>query len=179
MVAVAALAWWPTPPLVDHRRSPASMLGLGHPGPDRRRALIVLAALFLPPRRDRLAAGGSPTSASWSPRSLVPVTAYAAWYHHEHGAWAMTEASGRALYMRTTTFVDCDTIDGPGLRAGPVSRRAARARGWTRRSTAGTPRRPSRSLDPPPGVSDQDAMRDFALRAIKAQPLRLRQHRVA
>ncbi len=43
----------------------------------------------------------------------VPLTAYAAWYHQENGAFAITQASGRALYMRTTTFVDCSRLTLP------------------------------------------------------------------
>src|SRR4051794_15858342 len=37
----------------------------------------------------------------------VPVVAYAAWYHQEHDVWALSDSSGRALYMRTTAWVDC------------------------------------------------------------------------
>src|SRR3712207_6428447 len=44
---------------------------------------------------------------------LLPLGAYAAWYHAERGVWALSEASGRALYMRTTTFVDCGTLEVP------------------------------------------------------------------
>ena len=52
----------------------------------------------------------------------VPLTAYAAWYHHENGAFAITQASGRALYMRTTTFVDCSHLEPAVLRADAVPR---------------------------------------------------------
>ena len=56
----------------------------------------------------------------------VPVTAYAAWYHAEHGVWALTEAGGRALYMRTTGFVDCSAFTMPAYERAAVPGGAAR-----------------------------------------------------
>ena len=111
VAAMAALAWWPTP-----RWGTTALAGvllglatlvrvLGEP-------TVVLAALFL-----------VLVATSWRRRIAhvalvlaafaVPVTAYAAWYHHEHGAWAITQTSGRSLYMRTTPFVDCTRIQVP------------------------------------------------------------------
>jgi hypothetical protein len=167
VAAVAALAWWPAP------RWWTTVLGgallglatlvrvLGEPS-------VVLAALFL-----------LLVATSWRSRLLhvalvvaafaAPVTAYATWYHHDHGAWAVTKASGRALYMRTTTFVDCAKIDVPDYERvlcpdDPLGRRQDPTwYGWHSQETV--PR-----LHPPAGVTDQQAMHDFAVRAIKAQP---------
>ena len=100
----------------------------------------------------------------------VPLTAYAAWYHHENGAFAITQASGRALYMRTTTFVDCSHLTLPSYEqtlcpGEPLGDRFDPTwYGWHDPNTV-------HNLHLPSGVTPQQAMRDFALRAIEAQPL--------
>jgi hypothetical protein len=99
----------------------------------------------------------------------VPVTAYAAWYHAERGVWALTESGGRALYMRTTGFVDCSAFTMPEYErplcpAEPLgSRLDPTDYGWhTPDATHG--------LVLPPGITYDEAMGDFARRAIRAQP---------
>jgi 4-amino-4-deoxy-L-arabinose transferase-like glycosyltransferase len=165
--AVAALAWWPTPRAWTTVAA-GLLLGLATLVRVIAEPSVVLAALFL-----------LLVATTWRARLLhvvlvvatfaLPLTAYAAWYHHEHGAWAITQASGRALYMRTTTFVDCDAITVPDYErvlcpAEPVGRRSDPTwYGWHSNDTVP-------ELHPPPGVSEQQAMRDFALRAITAQP---------
>ena len=97
----------------------------------------------------------------------VPVTAYASWYHHEHGAWALSQ-SGRALYMRTTSFVDCSRLTLPSYErtlcpGDPLGHRQDPTYyGWHDPSV--------KALHTPPGVTHDAALRDFALRAIRAQP---------
>ncbi len=167
VAAVAALAWWPDPRwwttvLAGALLGVATLVRvLGEP-------TVVLAALFL-----------LLVATSWRSRLLhaalvvvafaVPVSAYAAWYHHERGAWAITQAGGRALYMRTTTFVDCDTIEVPDYERvlcpdDPLGdRQDPTWYGWHSQETV--PR-----LHPPAGVTQQQAMHDFAVRAIKSQP---------
>jgi hypothetical protein len=99
----------------------------------------------------------------------VPVTAYAAWYHAERGIWALTESGGRALYMRTTGFVDCSKFTMPAYErplcpAEPLGERQDPTDyGWhTPDATHG--------LVLPPGITYDEAMGDFAKRAIRAQP---------
>jgi len=99
----------------------------------------------------------------------VPVAAYASWYHAERGVWALSESGGRALYMRTTGFVDCSTFTMPAYErplcpAEPLgSRLDPTDYGWH------TPDA-THDLVLPPGVSYDEAMGDFARRAIRAQP---------
>jgi 4-amino-4-deoxy-L-arabinose transferase-like glycosyltransferase len=167
VAAVAALAWWTTPRWWTTALAGA-VLGLATLVRVVGEPTIVLAALFLllvaMPWRRRLVHVGLVVVAF-----VVPVTAYAAWYHHDHGVWAISEASGRALYMRTTTFVDCDTVEVPDYERvlcpdDPLdARRDPTYYGWHSQETL--PR-----LDPPPGVTDQEAMRDFAFRVIRQQP---------
>ncbi len=43
--------------------------------------------------------------------SVIGIGLYATWYHAEHGQWQLTGYSGRFLWARTTTFMDCGTLD--------------------------------------------------------------------
>jgi 4-amino-4-deoxy-L-arabinose transferase-like glycosyltransferase len=100
---------------------------------------------------------------------VVPVLGYAAWYHHDHDAWALSESGGRALYMRTTAWVDCSTFTMPDYErplcpAQPLGQRLDPTEyGWH------TPDA-DHDLTPPAGVTVDEAMHDFAMRAIRAQP---------
>lgn len=100
----------------------------------------------------------------------LPLVAYATWYHQERGVFSLAEFSGRSLYMRTTSFVDCSTVDIPAYErvlcpVEPVSqRRDPTYYLWHDDRTVP-------SLDLPVGVSVNQAARDFALRAIRNQPL--------
>jgi hypothetical protein len=99
----------------------------------------------------------------------LPVGAYAAWYHSEHGAWALSQSGGRALYMRTTGFVDCTRFTMPDYErplcpAEPLGSRLDPTQyGW--HTPDGT-----HGLHPPSGMTPDEAMHDFAVRAIQAQP---------
>ena len=99
----------------------------------------------------------------------APLVGYAAWYHSVRGVWALSEASGRALYMRTTTFVECDRIEVPDYQRVLCPREPVGDRydptdyGWHDESTIPT-------LDLPRGVTHNEATRDFAVTAIRTQP---------
>ncbi|WP_327006785.1 hypothetical protein OHA72_05630 [Dactylosporangium sp. NBC_01737] len=41
----------------------------------------------------------------------IPLSGYMVWFHHEHGVYAINSYTGRYMWARTTTFVDCDKID--------------------------------------------------------------------
>ncbi len=100
----------------------------------------------------------------------LPLGAYATWYHHERGIYALSEFGGRSIYTRTTTFVDCPRLSVPryervlcppeplGHRFDPTYY------AWLDERTL--PR-----LRPPPGSTPDDAMREFGLEAIRVQPL--------
>ncbi|MGI8522997.1 MAG: hypothetical protein ACR2K3_06770 [Nocardioides sp.] len=165
--AVAVLAWSPVPRL--HRTVLAGVL-LGTATVVRivGEPTVLAAAVFL-----------LLVATSWRIRAVhvvavcvafaLPLGAYAAWYHHDRGRWALTESSGRALYMRTTSFVDCAGLSVPAYErtlcpADPLgSRQDPTYYGFHDERTL--PR-----LHPPAGVSQDAAMRDFATRAIRAQP---------
>ncbi len=168
LAAVAALAWWPAPRLWTTAAA-GLLLGLatlvrivGEPS-------ILAAVLFL-----------VMAATTWRQRAAhavvvcvgfaLPLVAYAGWYHQENGVYALTQASGRALYMRSTTFVQCSKLDLPAYERvlcprAPLDERADPTwYGW--HSQATIPR-----LRPPPGVTTEQALRDFGVRAIKSDPL--------
>jgi hypothetical protein len=42
---------------------------------------------------------------------VLPIVAYATWFHHTTGKYALTESSGTFLYSRVSTFAKCSAID--------------------------------------------------------------------
>lgn len=96
----------------------------------------------------------------------LPLAGYAAWYRAEHGEFALTGADGVALWARTMTFADCSVIK-PPPRLAPLCPNgtvvdAASEYVWA----------PTASLNLLPGgrYANNDLARDFAVRAILAQP---------
>jgi hypothetical protein len=167
LAGLGALAWHPRPQL------PTTVLGglllgaavcvrlVGEP-------LVVAAVVFclvaLVTWRERLVHAVVVTAAF-----CAPVLGYAAWYHHDHDMWALSESGGRALYMRTTAWVDCSRFTVPDYErplcpAEPLGKRLDPTEyGWH------TPDA-DHGLTPPAGVTVDEAMHDFAVRAIRAQP---------
>ena len=99
----------------------------------------------------------------------TPVGTYMAWYHDEHGVYALSELGPRSWYMRTTAFVDCTQLSVPSYQQVlcPTEPRGERHDptyyGWDDQQTL--PR-----LDPPSGTTENEALSDFARSAIRAQP---------
>jgi hypothetical protein len=100
----------------------------------------------------------------------VPVVAYATYFHHEHGVYALSRFGGKSLWLRSTSFVNCSSISVPRYQRVLCPRQPLGERrdptyyGWHDPTTE--PR-----LRPPPGTTREEAMRQFALAAIRAQPL--------
>jgi Dolichyl-phosphate-mannose-protein mannosyltransferase len=100
---------------------------------------------------------------------VAPLAGYAAWYHAENGAWALSQVGGRALYMRTTAFVDCSRIVVPAYQRTLCPREPIGHRhdptdyGWHDEGTV-------HALVLPAGVSLDAALHQFAVAAIRAQP---------
>ncbi len=100
---------------------------------------------------------------------VLPVGAYAAWYHQTYGVFAITDIGGKSAYMRTTTFVDCSTLDVPDYQRVlcPPEPRGERTDptnyGWHDPRTV--PR-----LAPPEGTTPSEAMAEFGAAAVRQQP---------
>ncbi|MEJ3744721.1 hypothetical protein WEI85_15670 [Actinomycetes bacterium KLBMP 9797] len=97
---------------------------------------------------------------------VIPVAGYMVWYHGHHGAYSLSTYSGRFLWARTTTFVECDQVrltpaEQQICPAEPIAeRRPADVYLWSRHSPAAKFR-----------AAEHDAMfGSFARKAILAQP---------
>ena len=100
---------------------------------------------------------------------LAPVAAYAGWYHHETGRYALADATARSLYMRTTTFVDCSRLHLNRQERGlcptePLGHRLDPTQ-YAWHDLTKVPR-----LYLEVGATPNQTMRSFALAAIRAQP---------
>jgi hypothetical protein len=100
----------------------------------------------------------------------IPIGAYATWYHSQHGVYALAQFTGRSLYLRSTSFVDCSKISVPTYERvlcpkQPVGQRLDPT-WYVWHSNQTIPR-----LKPPRGVTQDQALRQFGLAAIKGQPL--------
>lgn len=100
----------------------------------------------------------------------VPVAAYATYYHHERGVYALAQFSGKSLWLRSTSFVDCSAISVPSYQrvlcpTQPLGQRLDPTfYGWHQPQVLAR-------LTPPAGTSRRQAMGEFADAAIRAQPL--------
>jgi hypothetical protein len=100
----------------------------------------------------------------------VPVAAYASFYHHDHGVYALSEFGGESLWLRSTSFVNCSQLSLPQYqrvlcpREPLGQRRDPTYYGWHDPHTLP-------ALRPPRGTTRSQAMGQFAAAAIGAQPL--------
>jgi hypothetical protein len=47
--------------------------------------------------------------------AVVPIGAYALWFHGSYGQYALTDSSGTFLYGRVSTFAECTKVNPPAL----------------------------------------------------------------
>ncbi|WP_051712048.1 hypothetical protein [Spirillospora albida] len=117
------------------------------------------------------------TAAAWRPAlafgaaAALPLAAYAAWFHSQHGVYALTSTDGLYLWGRTASFADCAKIDPPAEQVPLCLDERIRAEGdapghliWR----GDIP--PRRVFDPVAAPEANAALRGFAVRAILAQP---------
>ena len=101
---------------------------------------------------------------------VLPLMAYAAWYAQVHGELRLTAQADVTWYGRVAPFVDCDRLDLPAHAEALCPRLPPAQRPGPGMYIHGQ-RSPLRRYEPPPGVSREEVLRDFARRAILAQPL--------
>jgi Dolichyl-phosphate-mannose-protein mannosyltransferase len=101
---------------------------------------------------------------------VVPVAAYATWFHHENGSYTLSMADGFYLWGRVSSFADCSVIKPPADELAicpsgtPSSRTPPGDYIW---------HAPQVHQDLPGGpvtAANDRLLRDFAIRAIEAQP---------
>lgn len=110
----------------------------------------------------------------------LPVVAYAGGYYSEHGSFAMNTSTGDFIYARTMTFAECDKMGSlppellplcttvpPAKRPEPPYNMISQSYIWTNNQYSPLFRYPSPIFSK---LTNQLA-KDFAIRAIEAQPL--------
>jgi hypothetical protein len=151
--------------------------------------LIVLIVLFLLIRRV-----GWRRAAAALAAGVLPVAGYAAWFSASYGSFNLTNSNGLFLWARTMSFANCSVIKPPAsltalcpqnnpanknlLRPNPASwstlpqQQTSQTFLWSRKDWAWQP--VPAGYEPPTTaftVAKNKRAQDFALRAIKAQPL--------
>jgi hypothetical protein len=101
---------------------------------------------------------------------VLPVAAYAGWFHHESGTYGLTRSEGFYLWGRVSSFADCAVIKPPASEAkicptGPPSKRQPPGDYIWHAPMVHS------STFSPVSVANDHLLRDFAIRAVEAQPL--------
>ena len=167
-LAVTLLLWDPGPPAPSLRRCVivGALLGVAEIVRSVGLPLLAVFAVYMIIKR-----------ISWRKVAativvcLVPVFGYAGLFYAEHGQFAMTDSTGVFLYSRVMTFADCTKMTVPANELSlcttvpPDKRPIAQAYIWTTESPLS--RFPPSKFSPVPNQLAEN----FAIRAIKAQPL--------
>ncbi|WP_173035917.1 hypothetical protein [Phytohabitans flavus] len=125
--------------------------------------LVVVVALYLLVRRAGLLRVGA-----FAMAFAIPLAGYAVWYEHHHGTYSLGTFTGRFMWARTMSFVDCAKVHNLTARERQIcppeplgERRAVDLYIWSRASPAAKFQK-----------REHDAMfASFARKAIMAQPL--------
>jgi hypothetical protein len=104
---------------------------------------------------------------------VAPVAAYAAWFHQVNHSWDLnlTRSDGYYLWGRVSSFADCSVIKPPADElkicptGSPSSRTAPGDYIWHAQQVH------NQLAGGPVSVANNALLRDFAIRAVKAQPL--------
>ncbi|MGW5264216.1 hypothetical protein ACWEQG_24855 [Microbispora sp. NPDC004025] len=146
--------------------------------------ILILATIYVVSRSGRRAAVALTLSC------LLPLAAYGVWFHSEHGRYGLSSADGLILWSRVMSFADCARVEPPPRLAALCPRRDTRRmlalgsegnREWPWNLLLDR-RQPVHYLVDPDGwpsttpgplfsPEKNDLARDFALRAITAQPV--------
>ncbi len=140
--------------------------------------LLALFPLYLLWRGRRVGGRGGARSYSWGGwlvavvmalGCVAPVLSYATWFDHEQGSFTLSRADGFFLWGRVSSFAECSVIKPPADEVqicpggSPSSRTAPGDYIWhfgPVHNIAGGP----------VSIANDRLLRDFAIRAIEAQP---------
>jgi hypothetical protein len=162
--------------LTWHRRVPLPAAAVG--------GLLLAAAvtvrnvgqiLVIPAALAMLAAWGRPRlrvlgAAVVSAALIVPLLGYALWYQRFHGELRLSNQAPALLYGRVAPFVECGDMDLPPYETAlcPTLRPQDRPGPGMYVHAATSP---LEDFQPPPGMERGDVVTDFAVRAIRHQPV--------
>jgi hypothetical protein len=137
-------------------------------------ALAAIACLLWDRSRDRLQAAFPALALVCA--FVLPVAAYATWFHHDHGSYAITNKAGDFLYGRVAPFADCkkfsvpaeERILCPGQPVGHRPRLQGSTVNWYMWARFGDNTSPRFKVQAQPGGGALPGR--FARRAVLAQP---------
>jgi hypothetical protein len=167
MIAVAVMMWWPHPPVwafaVTGLLLAAATLVRSQGLP---LLFVFLACLLARYAGWRTVAGVLVMCVTFA----IPVAGYAAWFDNAHGTFRLTSSDGAYLYAGVIPFADCAKIKPPA-----TERRLCLNVPVSKRNYPSTYIWSSSPIQAVPGgefgkLADRLGT-DFALRAIRAQPL--------
>jgi dolichyl-phosphate-mannose-protein mannosyltransferase len=101
--------------------------------------------------------------------SLAPLAGYAVWFHQHNGSYALTRSDGFYLWGRVSSFAECSVIKPPAYdlaicpAGAPSSRTPPGDFVWHAQNVRDLP-------GGPVSVASNTLLRDFAIRAVLAQP---------
>lgn len=104
---------------------------------------------------------------------VAPVAGYVVWHHSSTGHYAITDSSGRYLYARLSTIVDCTSLKVPDYERALCPAEPLNARLSLDHYMWSYHRSPQWRVKPPPGMTQEAMVKDFDRRVIRQQPLRL------
>ena len=134
--------------------------------------LLILLPAFLAYRAVRL---GWKTWRHWlaavalAAGCAAPVVGYATWFHHYNGTYSLTRSEGFYLWGRVSSFAECSVIKPPADElaicpsGSPRNRTAPGDYIWHAPQVHKIP-------GGPVTIANNNLLRDFAIRAIEAQP---------
>jgi hypothetical protein len=166
MIALVLMMWWPVPPLWA-----CAVTGVLLAGAALARSegtpLLAVFLLFLIVRfaRWRTAASILIMVVGFA----VPMAGYAAWYDSVHGKFELTSSTGAFLYGGVATFANCAQMNPPAAERQLCLSVPASQREWPDYYIWSGPL--SKLPGGPFGPEANTLGKDFALDAIKAQPL--------
>ena len=100
--------------------------------------------------------------------SLVLI-AYASWFGSVHGSFGITDRQGFMLYGRVAPWVVCDELDIPSYARDLCDRRPPGDRPGGNHYVFSSS--PARDISPPEGLTQEEVAGEFAMAAIRQQPL--------
>lgn len=165
MAAVTIVLWREKPP-TSHLVVAGLLFGLAAITRSIGLPLLGILAVYLLIRRIRLRAIAAAVIAC-----ALPTGGYVVWFHESYNAYAMTQSTGIFLYSRVMAFADCRRFSIPPdemalcTNASPRHRMISQEYIWSLDA-------PLRRFQPPEfSPLTNNLAKDFATRAIKAQPL--------
>lgn len=166
VMAAVTLVLWREKPAMTHMLVAGLLFGLAAITRSIGLPLVGILVVYLLIRRVRLRVVAAAVIAC-----AVPVSGYVVWFHESYNAYAMTQSTGIFLYSRVMAFADCRQFSMPPDEMA-LCTNASRQHRMISQEYIWSLDAPLRRFQPPEfSPLTNKLAKDFATRAIKAQPL--------